>query len=382
MDSALFRVLERLGLRPLESIASLDGRQALVCARYGQASPYCIALAEGTRILRTFPEVGDCELVVCPSKTLLGGTDLLFANALCDGRFVGLLSLKSGELHTDVFNDYLGPDFNESQLTGLDVDATGRYGLIAWQWDDFPQILIVDAQTAETFQLDATDLIDAPIDKVRWHTGASAVLCFNPVARAWITLPVDLTQRRILWQPQPAPAPPDFAAEDDVGDDESDAPADAPDGEPFSAEQADAIRAAGWLTIDKLSPEIVAGYKRMGYSEDEIQSLARMIALSDEFKLLGAGHAARIHRLFLTSVWKPLFIAMVLLCVPFVLPWRGMTLAANVVCLLAGLTFLIRAQRGRIAKRVLADVMKTIREAPRPGSSQPADRSNKVGGAK
>jgi hypothetical protein len=382
VDSALFRVLEGLGLRPLESVASLDERHALVCARHGQTSPYCVALVEGTRILRTFPEVGPCELVLCPSRALLGGTDLLFGNALCERRFVGLLSLKSGDLHTDVFDEHLEPDFNGCGINGLDVDASGRYGLIAWQWDDFPEFLIVDAEGAEMFRLDATDLIDAAIENVRWGADTSEILCLNRITEEWVRLPVDLAQRQILWQPQAVPVPPDVAREEKARADEASAESDASAGEPLSPEQATAIRAAGRLTIDKLPPKIVGGYKRKGYSDEQIRTLAGMVALSEAFKILGGGDATRFHRLCLSSSWKPLLIAVVLFCVPFLLHWRGWGIAANIACLLAGLMFLVRAGRVRFAKRVLAELMKGTREELRPDEGPPADESNQLGSLK
>jgi hypothetical protein len=205
-----------------------------------------------------------------------------------------------------------------AEITAVDVDPTGRYALVVWQWDDFPGFLVFDSDGDE-YELDANDLIDASIYSVRWCGGTEKIACQSSSAEGWITLPIDLQRRIVEWKPEPTLPPADDVLRASAVETSPSIPSKT-DEEPDP-----------WV----MPEDLASGYRQKGYSDDQIVQLAELTPIVMGKKKTPA-NIRRAHQQFLRPVWPIRLAAWLLFATAIFLSLLGGFRSVAWICIVCG----------------------------------------------
>lgn len=195
-DSKLEALLAAASLRPRRVVKLEAGLVLAVCSHGRSEKQTRLAVVRSGELLGTWPEEGRKAISLQRSGVLLGGRLALVA--VFAGWRWNVVGVEVSTVRQDP--DFLRPGEEEVSLIGMDVDHSGRWGMVAHQSDDFPQIDVYDSVDRQWIRLKCTSLIDARISDLRWDGGnTTAIRCTNDLIEKEVQLLIDWDRRVVRW---------------------------------------------------------------------------------------------------------------------------------------------------------------------------------------
>ena len=192
-------IVEAEGYKVLASLPGWNGQQVFLCAKAKGRTPFRIVVVKDDAVAGAFPDRKSCELEVYNRERLHRGKYILFDDLKSAASKCHLSALNLETLAIEP--KYFTPEMNEmAMFIGVDVDPTGRYTLIASCWDDFPDIVIHDAESDEFIKIDCEELIDAPIRGLHWKQAPNRIIATHEYNDEEFEFPLDFEKRKAIWQ--------------------------------------------------------------------------------------------------------------------------------------------------------------------------------------